>query len=166
MIEEWEGFLAENPKVLWSLVADVVKAVKAGEGERKTGRRPAASCSSIEELYDLLFPPSYATEPFPTTLGELMKRQGVSQGALAKACHVNQSTISRVMSGSSIDPRWRQPLTTDLMEAIAVALNVRPTYFAEYRAMKLGEIVSDTLLSNPTLSAESVRRFFLAGAPA
>lgn len=166
MSDDWEQFLTANPKVLWGLVADVVKAVRAGEGERKTGRRPAASCDSLEELYDVLFPPAYSAEPFATAVAGLLKRRGMTQRELANAIHVNQSTISRAMGGHTVDPRWRQPLTVELMESIADALDVRPTYFAEYRSMKLGQVVTDVFASDPTLSAESLRRLFLAGAPA
>jgi hypothetical protein len=58
---EWETLLVNNPKVLWGLVADVVKAVKAGEGERRTGRRPAVGVASLDELYELLFPKTYVS---------------------------------------------------------------------------------------------------------
>ena len=42
-MNDWEQILTEHPKVLWGLVADVVKAVKAGEGDKKTGRRPSST---------------------------------------------------------------------------------------------------------------------------
>ena len=77
--EDWQQILASNPKVLWGLVADVVKAVKAGEGERRTGRRPAVSVASLDELYDVLFPTAYSTDPFCKAFHERLHERAFSQ---------------------------------------------------------------------------------------
>ena len=155
--EDWGAFLAENPTVLWGLVADVVKAVKAGEGEKRTGRRPAVSVGSLDELYDILFPACYASEPFAVTFGQLLAETGMSQRAFAVAARMHQATVNRLLTGRA---------TPDLhcYERIAAALKVRPTYFPEYRALKIGQLVTETLLGNPMLSAEAVRRLFGATA--
>lgn len=154
-LDEWQNLLAENPKVLWGLVADVVKAVKAGEGERKTGRRPAVSVSSLDELYEVLFPPTYESAAFPTAFSIALGDR--SQRRFAEEVGFNQATVSRLLSGKT-------PPTIEMIERIAYTLNVRPTYFLEYRAMKLGQVVTDVLLANPHLSIDVVRR--LAGVPA
>ncbi len=145
---DWEALLASNPKVLWGLIADVVKAVKAGEGERRTGRRPAASVTSLDELYELLFPPAYTGDDFAQAFRVAIGHR--SQGSLAVQCGISQPQLSRMASGH-IAPTLRQ------MEAIASALNVRPTYFREYRAQRIGEIVAAVLEMHPQLSAEAVR---------
>jgi transcriptional regulator with XRE-family HTH domain len=155
-VEDWASLLTENPKVLWGIVADVVKAAKAGEQDRKTGRRPAVSVSSLDELYEILFPPSYADQPFPEAFTYAMRVRNHSQHSFAAAVGFNQATVSRLVSG-------RAEPTVELMERIARALQVRPTYFAEYRALKLGQLVTEVLLADPSLSADSLRRLF--GAP-
>jgi plasmid maintenance system antidote protein VapI len=152
---DWSETFTKNPQVLWGLVADVVKAVKAGEGERRTGRRPAASVGSIDELYEVLFPACYSTAPFPEALAVALG--AMSQRAFADQVGFNQATVSRLISGKTAP-------TVEMIERISHTLNVRPTHFVEYRALKLGQVITDVLLANPTLSAESVRR--LAGAPA
>jgi hypothetical protein len=156
-IDEWEALLTRNPKVLWGLVADVVKAVKAGEGERRTGRRPAVSVGSLDELYEVLFPPQYDTQPFPVVFNALLGAGEYSQRTFAAHVGFNQATVSRLLSG-------RTPPTVEMIERISHALDVRPTYFTEYRAMKLGQVVTEVLLGNPQLSADTVRR--LAGVSA
>ena len=151
MTDDWEGLLTENPKVLWGLVADVVKAVKAGEGERRTGRRPAVSVGSLDELYEVLFPPAYAEAEFCQALSDVLTRQNLSQRGFATKVGFNQATLSRLMAGKT------EP-TVEMIERIAYALNLRPTYFAEYRALKLGQVVTRVLMADPHLSADSVRR--------
>lgn len=148
-INSWVSLLEERPEALWGLIADVVKAAKASQGERRTGRRPAVSVGSLDELYAVLFPPSYSTKPFCDTFAVLLGDR--SQRAFATRVGFNQATVSRLLAGKS------QP-SPQTIERIAKALGVRPTFFAEYRALKLGEIVTDVLLANPDLSADSLRR--------
>lgn len=157
--EDWDALLTSNPKVLWGLVADVVKAVKAGEGERKTGRRPAVSLTSLDELYDVLFPTVYATEPFPQVFNQLLTAGGYAQRTFADTIGFNQATVSRLISGKTLP-------TVEVMERIAYTLGIRPTYFFEYRAMKLGQVITDVLLGQPELSIKTVRQLATAEATA
>ena len=149
--EEWESLLVENPKVLWGLVVDVVKAVKAGEGERKTGRRPTVSVGSIDELYQVLFPTAYVCDPFPQALSRLLHAGHYSQRTFSEAIGFNQATVSRLLSGKTLP-------TVEMMERIAYTLNIRPAYFFEYRAMKLGQVVTEVMLGHPELSVDAVRQ--------
>ena len=155
-IQDWEQLLSSNPKVLWGIVADVVKAIKAGEGERKTGRRPAVSVASLDELYAVLFPPQFTTAPFPVAFMQLLRDGGYNQVTFAAHVGFNQATVSRLASGKTLP-------SAEMIERLAWALDVRPTYFCEYRAIKLGRVVTDVLLAEPTLSAESVKRLVWAG---
>lgn len=150
-MSEWEQVLTDQPKVLWGLVADIVKAAKADEGERRTGRRPAATVATLDELYAVLFPPAYTTAAFPEAFTAALVNVGQSQRQFAMYAGFNQATVSRLASG-------KLPPSVEMIERIAHVLNVRPTYFSEYRAMKLGQIVTDVLLAHPGLSAESVRQ--------
>jgi len=147
--KEWESLLLNNPKVLWGLVADIVKAAKAGQGERRTGRRPAVSVGSIDELYEVLFPKVYVTDPFPKAFAAALGRR--SQRDFAEDVGYNQATVSRLLSG-------KIPPTCECMERVAYALKVPATYFLEYRAMKLGQVLTNVLLDNPAVSVEAVRR--------
>lgn len=148
-VRSWDALLARHPEALWGLVADVVKAVRAAEGARRTGRRPAVTVGSLDELYEVLFPTQFSTACFTDTFAGLLKDR--SQRAFAMRVGFNQATVSRLLTGKA------RP-TPQIIERIACALNVRPTYFAEYRALKLGEVVTDVLLAHPDLSADAVRR--------
>lgn len=145
----WEAFLVGNPQALWGLVADVVKAVKAAEGEKRTGRRPAVAVGSLDELYKIIFPKRFDTGPFCIAFARALGSR--SQRDFAEKIGVNQATVSRLVSGKTLP-------TTDHMERIAYALRVPPTYFAEYRAMKLGALVTSVLLANPELSVDPLRQ--------
>jgi hypothetical protein len=153
--DDWERVLASNPNVLWGLVADVVKAAKAAQGERRTGRRPAVSLGSLDELYEVIFPKQFDTAPFPQAFAVALGRR--SQRDFAEAVGFNQATVSRLLSGKTTP-------TVEVMERVAHALKVPPTYFAEYRALKLGQVVTTVLMAHPELSIHNVRR--LAGEPA
>lgn len=153
--EEWQTLLTQNPKMLWGVVADIVKAVKAGEGERKTGRRPAVSVGSLDELYTVLFPVAYSGQPFPQALATALGER--SQRTFAAEAGFNQATVSRLLSGKSAP-------TVEMIERVAHTLNVPPTYFVEYRALKLSQVLTAALLANPQLSANLVRH--MAGVPA
>ena len=150
-MSDWEQVLTDQPKVLWGLVADIVKAAKADEGEKRTGRRPAATVGSLDELYAVLFPPAYITAAFPETFTAALDICGMTQRQFAMYAGFNQATVSRLASGK-VAP------SVEMLERIARVLNVRPTYFSEYRAMKLGQVLTDYLLANPGASAETVRQ--------
>lgn len=144
----WSTLMSENPKVLWGLIADVVKAIKASEGEKRTGRRPGATVASLDELYEILFPPAFSTQPFPKAFFDALN--GMSQYQFAREVGFAQATVSRLLSG-------RTTPSVEHMERIAYVLGLRPTYFAEYRSMKIGQVVADVLAASPELSAEHVR---------
>lgn len=154
-IDEWEALLTASPDVLWGLVADVVKAVKAGEGERKTGRRPAVRVGSLDELYEVLFPTQFAADPFPKAFADALA--GRSQRAFAMQVGFNQATVSRLLTGKA------EP-TAEMIERIAHTLNLRPTYFHEYRCLKLTQVVTDVMLANPQMTAQVLRRVSLGAA--
>lgn len=147
--DDWSALLASNPKVLWGLVADVVKAVKAGEGDRRTGRRPAVGVGSLDELYSLLFPKVYVNDPFCQAFRAALGTR--SQREFAATVGINQATVSRLLRGKTAP-------TVEIMERIANTLRIPPTFFLEYRAMKLGQVITDVLLANPQVSIDTVRR--------
>lgn len=149
----WASLLEEHPKVLWGLIADVVKAVKASEGEKRTGRRPAASVASLDELYEVLFPQAFSTKPFKHAFADLLEerwgRWG-SQTAFAVQAGLTQPAISKLISG-------RARPSVELMERLAYVLGVKPTIFSEYRALKIGQVVADVLGKSPEMSIKAVR---------
>lgn len=70
-------------------------------------------------------------KPFNQAMSELLADRDVSISEAARRMRKkvgwgSKQTISACMSG-------RDPLTTDLMEGLAAALEVKPEFFAEYR---------------------------------
>lgn len=131
----------------------MVKAVKASEGEKRTGRRPAVAVGSLDELYEILFPQAFATKPFKAAFAELLEQRWGrwgSQSAFAAQAGITQPAVSKLISG-------RTRPTVEMMERIAYVLGVKPTIFLEYRAMKIGQVVSDVLMKSPDLSIKAVR---------
>lgn len=135
--------------MMWSLVADVVKAAKAAEGDRRTGRRPAVSVGSMDELYEVLFPQTTTDDLFPAAFARALGHR--SQRQFAACVGFNQATVSRLMTGKT-------PPTCEMIERIAHTLKIKPTYFREYRAMKLGQVVTDVLMADPRMSADAIKR--------
>lgn len=157
-VAQWDAVFADNPQMLWGLISDMVKAIKASEGERRTGRRRAATVASTDELFALLFPVQYETRPFAEAFASLIEGK-YTQRAFATYFGFNQATISRLLAG-----KLRPSVET--MERIAIALRIQPMYFAEYRAAKLAQVLSDLFLAHPEVSAHVAQRLRRAGVSA
>ena len=147
--EQWEKVLASSPDVMWQMIADILKVAKSHQGPSRSGRRPAAAGMSIDELWDTLYPVQYSLEPFPQALGSLITG---TQREFAAAIPCTPALLCRLLSGE------RTP-STSVMEAISRVGNVPPTYFVEYRARRLGQLVTDILTANPLFSAELFKRW-------
>lgn len=139
----WSALLTEEPDVMYAVIAYIVKVVKAVEGPRKTGRRPGITGLSFDDVWDVLYPDRFTLEPLTVALVGLMA--GKSQHQIAPMVPCNQATLSRVMSGRLIPD-------LALLRSLAVALHVPPTYFVEYRAGRVAQIVEAVLISQPTMS--------------
>lgn len=151
----WARVLADQPDVMFSVIAYIVKVVKATDGPRKTGRRPGVTGLNFDEVWDVLYPQRYTLEPLTEILPILMA--GKSQRQIAPKVPCNQATLSRICTGQ---------LKPDvvLLRNLAGALKVPPTYFVEYRAMRLAQMVQDVLLAQPNVSVTLFKR--LQNAPA
>lgn len=151
--EEILAFLNANPQVAHRMIEDVYDAAKAeqerGRGFVRTGRRPRRSPSSMAEVWDTIFPDPYSMDPFPEAMQKLL--DGQSQRAFSRRVPCHQTTLSRMMAGK-LEP----DLT--MLEQIAAAANVRPSYFVEWRAMAIGELVTQVMLSRPNVSVTVLQR--------
>jgi hypothetical protein len=145
----WARVLSEQPDVMFSVIAYIVKVVKATDGPRKTGRRPGVHGLSFDEVWDVLYPQRYTLEPLTDALPKLMA--GKSQRQVAPLVPCNQATLSRILSGQV------QPDIV-LLRNLARALKVPPTYFAEYRALRMAQLVQDVLLAQPNVSVSIFKR--------
>lgn len=152
--EDWLRFFDSPAGVdaMGRLLYDIYDEVKAQEereaGQHKMGRRPARRAVSIDELFSVVLPQQYTNDPFAEALRKLMN--GRSQRAFAARIPVSQPYLARMLSGE---------YTPDLqmLERIAEAGKVKPWYFTEWRAMFMGQLITEVLLAKPNLSISAVR---------
>jgi transcriptional regulator with XRE-family HTH domain len=145
----WAKVLTEHPDVMFSVIAYIVKVVKATDGPRKTGRRPGVTGLSFDDVWDVLYPERFTLVPLVEALPALMV--GRSQHQVAPTVPCNQATLSRIIAGKLVPD-------LSLLRALAVALNVPPTYFIEYRAGRLAQIIQQALIEQPTMSVTLLKQ--------
>lgn len=152
-VDEWVGVFDDHVDVMWSILADIYNIVKDEEerdaGVRRMGRRPFRAAGSIEELLSTVFPVRYTLEPFSMALNKLIGKR--SQRAFAMKIPVNQSTLSRLLAGT-IQPDM------PMLESVARAAKVHPTFFVEYRGLIIAEIVRRVLTEQPHLGIQAIKR--------
>lgn len=134
------------------ILGDIYDAVKAEEekeaGIRRMGRRPRRD-GSLEDVWATVFPQPFTMDPFPTAMVKLLN--GRSQRQFAPKVPVHQTTMSRLMAGT---------LKPDLhmLERIALAAKVHPSYFVEYRAMFVGQLMTRVFTENPNMGVSAFRQ--------
>jgi transcriptional regulator with XRE-family HTH domain len=70
-----------------------------------------------------------ATRPFAEELAALLEEKGLSQRGLAAEVGVSPSHLSRLLRRAD----YRNTPSAELMRRIALALNLPPDYFTEFR---------------------------------
>lgn len=150
---EWLAFFdtPAGQHAMGRILGDIYDYVKAEEekesGVRRMGRRPRRE-ASLQEVYDTVFPAPYSMDPFPEALTKLLN--GRSQRQFAPRVPMHQTTLSRLLSGS---------LQPDLimLERIASAAKVMPSYFVEYRAQFVGQLIIRVMTERPNLGVKGFR---------
>jgi transcriptional regulator with XRE-family HTH domain len=81
-------------------------------------------------------------------LAELLAKRGLTAAALSRTAQVSPGALSRYLSGERGTRLERRGARA--VEKIALALEVEPAYFREYRAWRIREIavVAPDLLDN------------------
>lgn len=142
-----EGFSAFG-----RLIGDIYQRAKIEEeralGIKRLGRKPRVAVS-IDEVLATVFPQQWSTEPFPGAFTELLN--GRSQRQFAMKCGINQSTLSRFLTGASKPDRYT-------LERIADAARVPPWYFTEWRAMFVAEFFRQMLSEHPALGITTIKQ--------
>lgn len=150
---EWVEVFDRNPDIMWAIVADIYNVVKDQEdrdaGVRRVGRRPGRVASSMEDVFNTVFPQQYTTDPFPEAFRKLLGERSQRQFAMKIPC--NQATVSRMLSGE-VKP------DLIMLERVAAAAKVNPAYFLEYRAMFIGQLVTQIFTERPHLGITAVKR--------
>lgn len=129
-------------------IYDFVKAVEEREaGIHRVGRRPRRD-GSLEDVYKTVFPTPYTMDPFVTAMETLLA--GRSQRAFAPKVPMSQTDLSRLLRGVMA------PDIT-LLERIAAAAKVHPSYFVEWRAMYVSSMVERALMARPNIGVRAYR---------
>lgn len=151
---EWLTFFhtPEGEKAIGAILGDIYAEVKAQEernaGVRRIGRRPRPTRVSLAEVYATIFPERYTTDPFPLALEKLLIGKSMRQFAMAVPC--NHGTVSRLVSGQ-IEP------DLVMLERVAGAAKVHPSYFSEWRAIFVGRLITEILLARPNLGIKALK---------
>lgn len=148
----WLQVLVDEPGVLHRILSDIAKVARATDGAKRTGRRPVIGMG-LEQLWQLLYPDP-SDEPFHEAFAALLAN--TSQRVFAAKVPCNQATISRLLSGE-VQPDLQ------MLERLAAAAGIPPNYFREWRAIKLGQLVVDTYLTQPHLSASILKQIARGG---
>jgi hypothetical protein len=129
-------------------IYDVVKAEREKEdGLQRMGRRPRRQ-GSLEDVYATVFPAPYTMDPFPESMLKLLA--GRSQRQFAPKIPVHQTTMSRLMSGALVPDKT-------MLERIAHAAKVHPSYFVEWRAMYVSEMVQSVMTNRPNIGVTAYK---------
>jgi len=147
-IDQWADAIENNPDVVYRILSDVVKIMQADAAPR-VGRRPKPAAIGMDDLLAAIYPERFSAQPFCDALADVM--DGERQVDFAPRMHVSQSQLSKLLTGAA-----RPDMRT--MEMAAKAAGVSPAFFLEWRATKLGELVSQAYLNAPNLSVAAVKR--------
>ena len=152
--QDWRKVIEENPDISFRIVSDIVKCVQSENTPNRTGRRPSPEAMSFEELMETLFPKHYSSEPFPVACRALIGSR--TQTEFAAAAAISQSHLCRLLN---------EQRTPDLavMESLAAAGGVSPSYFVEYRAAALAQALTDFLLAQPQQTMAAMKTFARSG---
>lgn len=142
--------------VLGKVLGDAYTTAK-DEEDRQAGMRRAGSGrraprrASLDEVLQTVFPDRYSMEPFPQAMEKILA--GRSQRMFAqKTPGLHQMTLSRYMRGV-VEP------DIEMLELIAKAAKIHPAYFLEWRALYIGELLTNVFRSNPNLSVSALQTF-------
>lgn len=149
----WEAFF-ETPEgfnAFGRLLGDIYQRAKIEEerasGVKRLGRKPRVA-TSLDEVIATVFPEQFSTDPFPEAMAALLN--GRSQRQFALKCGMNQSTLSRFLSGASHPDVYT-------LQKLAEAAKVPPSYFVEWRAQYVGQLFTKLLTDFPHLGVKAIK---------
>lgn len=143
----WRTYLSENPDVLHQLLADLYEATHGASQRQPT----------LEGLWDLVAP-RFTNEPFGAAVKELLNGRSVRW--LAREIHLHFTLLTRMLNGERDVVSIRDPKgSMARIEAVARALKVHPSYFAEWRRLWVMSLLDEAFEQQPHLSIGVYRKF-------
>ncbi len=140
---DWEGLFRDDPKILGSLINDIIKVSVSKRG--RPGKRSASSEADVAADLRKLTNTDYAEDAFPKALRFAMGGKSLRQTALL--ANIDKMTLHRLLKGQGV------PVSAFQMECIAAALKKDPSYFVEYRAAFICNCIYKILCDNPESAA-------------
>lgn len=134
-------------KVIYDIYDEVKAAEERRAGTHKMGRRARREARALDEVFAIVFPQQYTNEPLTVALKQLIGHR--KQAAFAAKVPCSQPVLSRILSGE------HKPNLL-MIERLSEAAGVNPWYFAEWRAMYLGELITAVLLERPHMSITAI----------
>ena len=135
------------------IVGDIYGEIRAQEEKKKgnvrVGRRATLPVRPFDEVIETVFPQQYTMEPFHVAFKEIL--EGRSQKEFAAKVPMSQPSLSRILSGS------KRP-NMGMIESMATAAHMNPSYFVEYRALWLSKLVMETYIKNPNLLVKTYKQ--------
>lgn len=145
--EFWRKYLAENPDVLHRLLGELYQAARGA----------SATPPTLEDLWDVVAP-RFSNEPFGTAVKDLLNGRSVRW--LANEIHIHNVPLARVLNGERDVVSVRDPKgSMARIEVIARALDVHPSYFAEWRRLWVMVLIDTAFEEQPHLSIGVYRKF-------
>lgn len=143
----WQPYLEANPHVLHKLLADVFRMTYGAD-------RPP----TLDDLWALVEQPKPSTEPFPDAFREAQGTRSMS--SIAQRAGLHPTTLLRHLNGERPIISVNDPAgSMRRLEIIAVALEVHPSYFAEWRRLWIMCLLDEAFSGRPDLSVGVYQRF-------
>lgn len=153
-MDEWMTFfgtaagLRAMGRIIYDIYDEVISREERENGKRRIGRRPARDATTLARVMAVVKPEEFSNEPLPVALRQLLR--GRSQRQFARTVPISQPYLNRLLAG-------HHKYDLDLLEALAVAANVPPWHFLEWRAMYIGELITTVLAENPHMGITALR---------
>lgn len=150
--EDLVNYLGKRTDVLHAMLGDIYIVTtydnlkKAGNG--RDGRRTMPSNANLPDLWDMITP-RYSQHPFGLAVKELIGERSLRQ--FAGKVPMDHRELSRMIRGAS-------SVTPYVMEQIAKAANVQPSFFLEYRIGYVQTMLAEVMAAKPNLSVQVFRR--------
>lgn len=152
-VEQWTAFfdtpagLQAFGKITYDIYDELKSQEEKNAGLRRIGRRPQRSAVPLDEIMGIIYPEEFSNEPLRERIRPYIK----NQRAFAKRANIHQSTLSRILTGDMND------LSIEMMESIARACNLRPWVFPEWRAVYVGQLITEVMLMAPHMGIRVVK---------
>jgi transcriptional regulator with XRE-family HTH domain len=155
-MDEWTSFfgtaagLRAMGRIIYDIYDEVVSREEREQGKRRIGRRPARDAVSLAAVMAIVKPEEFTNDPLPIALQKLLR--GRSQRQFARKVPISQPYLNRLLAGQ------HNQLDLTTLESLAEAAGVHPWHFPEWRALFVGELVTEVMREEPHIGITILRQ--------